>query len=88
MFFFRSTMKIVDLFFYLLYNTSRIIKCGVKEVFEVQSTGTREQLIFWEAAEMLAQNLSKRFGEAVITSPERATIIFRDGNICHQEVEA
>lgn len=57
-------------------------------MFEVQSTGTREQFTFWEAAEMLAQNLSKRFGEATITSPEKETTLFRNGNICHQEVEA
>ena len=57
-------------------------------MFEVQSTGTREQFTFWEAAEMLAQNLSKRFGEAIITSPEKEITIFRNGSIYHQGVEA
>ncbi len=57
-------------------------------MFEVQSTGTREQFTFWEAAEMLAQNLSKKFGEAIITSPEKEITIFRNGSICHQGVEA
>ena len=57
-------------------------------MFEVQATGIREQFTFWEAAEMLAQNLSKRFGEAVITSPEKEITIFKNGSICHQEVEA
>lgn len=51
-------------------------------MFEVQSTGVREQFTFYEAAKLLAENLSKRFGEAVIISPERKPIIFKNGHIC------
>ena len=51
-------------------------------MFEVQSIGTREQFTTWEAAKLLAENLSKRFGEAIITSPEKKTTTFKDGAIC------
>ncbi len=56
-------------------------------MYEVQSIGIRERFEFWKAAELVAQNFSRKFGKAIIINPEKRIIVFIDGSIQESAVK-